>query len=43
MANPDGVIDLVGTGLGSISGVLPFPCAVGSPSGAFVDGVAAGF
>jgi hypothetical protein len=43
MANPDGVVDLVGTGLGSISGVLPFPCAVGSPSGAFLDGVTAGF
>jgi len=43
MTDPDGVIDRVGTGLVSVSGVLPFPCAVGSPSGAFLDGVAAGF
>lgn len=43
MANPDGVVDLIGTGLQSINGVLPFPCDVGSPSGAFVDGIDAGF
>ena len=43
MVDPDGVIDRAGTGLGSISGVLPFPCDVGSPSGAFVDGISTGF
>jgi hypothetical protein len=37
MTDPDGVVDLVGTGLQSVNGVLPFPCDVGSPSGAFVD------
>ena len=37
MSNPDGVVDLVGTGLTSVNGVLPFPCDVGSPSGAFLD------
>jgi hypothetical protein len=43
MANPDGVVDLIGTGLQSVNGVLPFPCDVGSPSGAFVDGVDAAY
>jgi hypothetical protein len=38
MAAPDAVVDHVGTGLEDISGVLPFPCDVGSPSSAFVDG-----
>jgi hypothetical protein len=43
IADPDGVVDLVGTGLQSVNGVLPFPCDVGSPSGAFIDGTDAGF
>lgn len=39
MANPAGVVDAVETGTvdANISGVLPFPCDIGSPSGAFLD------
>jgi pectinacetylesterase len=39
MANPDAVIDKVATGTleADWPGVNPFPCTVGSPSGAFVD------
>ena len=44
MIDPDGVIDRVGTtGYQSMPAVLPFPCDVASPSGAFVDGLVAGF
>lgn len=43
MVDPDGVVDRVGTGLTSINGVQPFPCDVGSPSGAFLDGITAGY
>ncbi|MBY0280473.1 pectinacetylesterase family protein [Candidatus Binatia bacterium] len=42
MIDPDGVVDRVGEGLTSINGVQPFPCDVGSPSGAFVDGITPG-
>lgn len=39
MSNPAGVIDKTATGTleADFPGVLPFPCTVGSPSGAFVD------
>lgn len=39
MADPDGVIDKIATGTieADRPGVLPFPCAVASPSGAFID------
>jgi hypothetical protein len=39
VADPDGVLDRVdeGTLVTDIPGVLPFACAVGSPSGAFID------
>jgi hypothetical protein len=38
MANPAGVVDAVETGTvdANVAGVLPFPCAIGSPSGAFL-------
>jgi len=38
MANPAGVVDAVETGTvdANIGGVLPFPCDIGSPSGAFL-------
>ncbi len=37
--DPDGVIDKIATGTieADRPGVLPLPCAVGSPSGAFLD------
>jgi hypothetical protein len=40
MSAPDAVIDKIATGdlETSVAGVVPFPCAVGSPSGAFLDG-----
>lgn len=39
VTDPDGVIDKVATGTVEADrpGVLPFPCTIGSPSGAFVD------
>jgi hypothetical protein len=39
MSDPDGVIDKIATGTieANRPGVLPFPCAIGSPSGAFLD------
>jgi hypothetical protein len=39
MSNPAGVIDKTadGTLQADFAGVLPFPCTIGSPSGAFVD------
>jgi hypothetical protein len=39
MADPDGVIDNIATGTNEADrpAVLPFPCAIGSPSGAFLD------
>lgn len=38
MSNPAGVVDAVenGTVDANVSGVLPFPCDIGSPSGAFL-------
>lgn len=38
MSNPAGLVDAVETGTvdANISGVLPFPCSIGSPSGAFL-------
>ncbi|MCW5889859.1 MAG: hypothetical protein KIT14_04840 [bacterium] len=38
MSNPAGLVDAVETGTvdANVSGVLPFPCALGSPSGAFL-------
>jgi len=40
MSSPDTVIDKIATGdlETTVSGVDPFPCTVGSPSGAFLDG-----
>jgi hypothetical protein len=40
MSAPDAVIDKIATGdlETTVPGVNPFPCAVGSPSGAFLDG-----
>jgi len=39
MTNPAGVVDKTqeGTLVADFAGVLPFPCAVASPSGAFLD------
>ena len=39
ITDPDGVIDKIATGTieADRPGVLPFPCSVGSPSGAFLD------
>lgn len=39
MTDPDGVIDKIATGTieADRPGVTPFPCAVGSPSGAFLE------
>ncbi len=39
MSDPDGVVDKVATGTleTDYPGVAPFPCVVGSPSGAFLD------
>jgi hypothetical protein len=39
MSDPDGVIDEVATGTLEVDrpGTMPFPCATGSPSGAFLD------
>ena len=45
MANPAAVTDRTeeGTLVAAFPGVQPFACDIGSPSGAFVDGLAAGF
>jgi hypothetical protein len=39
ISDPDGVIDKIATGTieADRPGVLPFPCVIGSPSGAFLD------